>query len=133
MDRHQFVEKHVEKRDRLKENLEKLNKKKDVAYSRSRDYFRSFLNNEEDTNTTLHHNLPSSDMALMTNTAIGHLAIGHLAMGTSHKDAEKATDEDIVKLCGEIDSLEKAIIAVNTDIHELEQRDFIKEIIKHVK
>lgn len=129
MDRHQFVESLINKRDELIDTVEEQEKQNKILYQRSKTYLRELLKEPE-------HNV-STGIYLTTQVAETLGAWNGYNGGVTGSPPSKdiynsVSDEDIITLCIEIGKLRDRVDKLFNKNEKLKQEDvsgFIKELI----
>ena len=122
MDRHQFVEKLISKRDKLKEEWQLASEELAVARSRSLTHFRNVLG--------VNQARSAEDVMIRVETNTGGVFVGHLI--SSGPENERVTDDDIIALCIKIGGLREAVAKTRADVHKFQSEDFVAMIAKEL-
>ena len=115
MDRHQFVEKLIGKRDALKTELDSLTVERDRVYARSATRFREMLKPVE---------TETCSAGQIFSTLSNHFPMSAPPDEDPTPELAKVTDDDIIAWCADIDRLSAQTEKLQHEIIKLKAEDF---------
>lgn len=132
MDRHQFVESLINKRDELIDTVEEQEKQNKILYQRSKTYLRELLKEPEHKEGFVSTGTYLSSQVAKTLGAWNGYNGGVTGSPPSKDIYNSVSDEDIITLCIEIGKLRDRVDELFNKNEKLKQEDvsgFIKELI----